>query len=603
MLMRFVVVSGLASLLMACGGGGGSAGSSSGSSSIPVVGTTTVGATSPTTQTSTITTSIVTDFQLGFNKNALNNTGSDEVTLNIVAVDQNNNVARDQAVRVSVDSQAIFNAPSAVTNADGLFSGKITSPTNKTNRVINVTATMGTIVKTATINVVGSAISVTPLPASPQPGENVVYNVSVKDSGGVGIPNVALSVSGTAGLAASIATDQNGNAVVGGAAPAAAGTYTLVVAGSGVSTTRAIQVVSQGSSNTIPAATTITLGSLNSNRTSIGPNLSNSTSNRAVLTFRMIDALNQAVPNIRVRFGIVPPGLGAGETMSTGSTVVLTDSSGTVQSDYISGQRSSPTNGVQVRACYAPTDSALANGACPNFVDAFLTVAGTPLNLSIFSNNVIEPVGVGNILYKKTYAIQVADAAGAPVPGAVVSAAVDITHYGKGAYAANYTRGSIAPVLSDTPANGTLNTVTDSGGRTTTVSTPGRYNFVDSVTGVTTTLDLRIWCANEDINRNGTLDAGESIDRDAVLEPRASDVVVLAVGSNVTDSAGNVTFVTQWGQSVGGWLAFTLKVATNVGGSEGTNSSSFVTSFLLVDEPNGSFRTPPYGANACNVNN
>lgn len=581
-------------LLVACGGGGGSAGSNPSSTSS---GSTT------TTTTASTTATVVTDFQLGFNKNSLNNNGSDEVTLNLIAVDQNNNVARGEAVQVSVNSQAIFNAPTSVTDADGRFSGRITSPTNKTNRAVTVTARMGTIVKTATLNVVGSAITVTPLPAAPVVGENVVYNVSLKDSGGVGIAGELLTVSGTAGLSGSISTDVNGNAVLGGAAPNVAGTYTVVVSGSGVNTTRSILVVASGGVSTIPDATTITTGSLNANRTSIGPNLSNSSANRAIFTFRMIDNLNQAVQNMRVRFSIVAPGLGAGEAMSTGSTIVYTDAAGTAQSDYISGQRSSPTNGVQIRACYAQTDAALAGGACPNFVDAFLTVAGTPLNLSIFSNNVIEPGGVGNILYKKTYVVQVADAAGAPVQGALVSASIDITHYGKGVFGGVYTRGSIAPVLTDNPADGTLNTIVDGNGVTTTYAVPGTYAIADTTPGTTTTVTLRIWCENEDKNRNGVLDAGENTDGDGTLEPRASDVVVLAVGSNVTDASGNVTLVAQWGQNVGSWLSFTLKATTNVGGSEGTNSAAFQTSYLAADEANGAFRIPPYGINACNVNN
>lgn len=126
MFIRATVLSMMTALLVACGGGGGSAGSSGSTGSSTTTGTT----------TSTTTASVVADFQLGFNKNSINNNGSDEVTLNLVAVDQNNNVARGESVQITVDSQAIFNASENVTNSDGLFTGKITSPTNKNNRVI-----------------------------------------------------------------------------------------------------------------------------------------------------------------------------------------------------------------------------------------------------------------------------------------------------------------------------------------------------------------------------------------------------------------------------------------------------------------------------------
>lgn len=596
---RFLLLLGLTMtmVLTACGGGGGSAGtnalnpgSGTGGGS---VGTT-------TTTTTTITTISVKDFQLGFNKNFLNNNGTDVVTLNVIAIDQNNNVARGQTVTVSVNSDAIFNAPTNVTNADGVFSGSISSPSNKNNRSITVKVKLGELEKTATLDVVGSFITITPLPAAPLVGENVVYNITLNDAAGTGIPGAGLAISGTAGLSIASTTNGNGNAVVSGLAPTTPGTYTVVVSGSGVTTTRSILVVSPSGSTSIPNATTITIGSLNSNVTNIRPNLSDSSVNRAVLTFRMIDSLNQAVPNVRVRFSILAPGLGAGEAMSTANTIVVTDAAGTARSDYISGQRSSPTDGVRVRACYARSDAELAGNACPQFVETAITVAGTPLNLSIFSNNVIEPVGVGNIVYKKTYVVQVADAAGAPVQGAVVSSSVDITHYGKGLFVGDYTTGSLAPTITDNPGNGTLNTL-----GSITYSVPGAVT-VSSTQGATTTVTtrtIRIWCANEDKSRNGVLDSGENTDGDGVLEPRASDVVVLPVGSNVTDASGNVTLVTQWGQNVGSWLAFTLKVTTNVGGSEGTNSAPFVTTYLQADEPNGAFRIPPYGVNACGVNN
>lgn len=575
-------------LLAACGGGGGGAGSTNGNGG---------------SNGGTNTTTTVADFQLGFNKNTLENSGGDEVVVTVTALDANNNVAKDVPVTVTVDAGAVYAATTEKTGQDGKATGKLTSPVNKTNRVIVVTAKIGTVIKTANISVVGSAISVVPLPAAPTVGENVSYNISLKDSGGVGIAGASISLSGSIGASGSVQTDVSGNASVNFVAPAAAGTYTFAASGSGVTTTKSVLVVGASGTGSVPNATTITNASLNSNVAQIKPNLSSITSNRAVLTFRMIDNLNQAVQNMRVRFSIVAPGLGAGEAMSTGNSIVYTDAQGVASSDYIAGQRSSPTNGVQVRACYAATDAALANNACPNQKTATLTVAGAALNLSIFSNNVSEGVGTGNIIYKKVYTIQVADSAGGAVPGAVVSAAVDVTHYGKGSFGGEYVRGRIAPTVSDNTLTGTLNALIDAQGNQQLISVPGNNVVVTTPAGGTSTINFRVWCANEDKNRNGVLDNGEDVDSDGVLDPRVSDVVVLALGSNITDSSGNVSFQVQWGQNVATWIAFTLKVTTNVGGSEGTNSTSFVTNYLVADDANGSFRTPPYGINPCSVNN
>jgi hypothetical protein len=596
-ILKRLMVSCLVAFLAACGGGGGSPGGSgltSGSSAGTGIST--------GSGESTATVSIsVADFQLGFNKNSLNNSGSDDVIVFVAAKDTNGNVVKGATASIAVDGDAFYSSASNVTDDEGRVSGKITSPFNKTDRIINVTARMGNLAKKATIAVVGSKVSVTSIPGAPNAGESVTYKVSVLDSGSVGIPNVDLSISGTTGAMGIRKTDLNGNATIDAIAPAAGGTFTVIVTGSGVTLTQAITVVGGNSGVTVPDAATLTNASLNSNVAQVRPNLSSSTANRAVLTFRMVDNANQAVPNIRVRFSIIAPGLGAGESMSTGNSIVYTDSTGTARSDYVSGQRSSPTNGVQVRACYAMTDAALANNACPNERIASLTVAGTALNLSIFSNNVAEGIGAGNIIYKKLYTIQVADAAGAPVPGAVVSAAVDITHYGKGVFGARYTTGSSPPIITDNEANFRLNTYTvDANDTKAVIDTPGAYVVYNTANAQTQTLSLKVWCANEDKNRNGVLDANEDTDSDGILDPRVSDVVVLPVTNNVTDSSGNVSFNVQWGQNVATWVAFTLKATTNVGGSEGTNSSSFVTNFIAGDEINGSFLTPPYGRGRCN---
>ena len=594
--LRYVFSVVLIGLLVACGGGGGSAGTTGGTIVTTPTGTTTAANTAA-------------DIIVGLDKTTLNNAGSDQVVLSVISVNAAGNKLAGVPITVSVDNFGVFGSLTPLVNGGfatddtGTFRGAITSPGNKNNRIITALVTSGTAVKSVQIAVIGSAITVTPIPATPSAGDTVNYDVSLKDSGGNAIGGVPLSFGGTFGISTVGSTDLNGNIRVTGTAPGAPGTYTLVVSGSGVTTTRSISVLGTGGVISIPNATTITSGSLNVNLTTIRPNLSNSTLNRAVLTFRMFDNNNQPIPNIRVRFLILPSGLGAGEAISTGAGLVYTDNNGVAQADYISGQRSSANNGVRIRACYGISDAELAGGACPRSADASLTVAGSALNLSIFSNNVIEPVGIGNILYRKTYVVQVVDSANLAVEGAVVSAAGDITHYGKGLYSANYTTGSLAPTINDSPADGTLNTLTDNGGVTTTYTTPGTYNLIDSVTNSTSTVSLRIWCANEDQNRNGVLDANENIDGDNVLEPRASDIVVLPVGTNVSNSTGNVTFQVQWGQNVGSWLAFTLKVTTNVGGSEGTNSTSFVTSFLLADEANGAFRTPPYGRNGCRTNN
>jgi hypothetical protein len=278
--------------------------------------------------------------------------------------------------------------------------------------------------------------------------------------------------------------------------------------------------------------------------------------------------------------------------MSTGNTIVYTNTAGEVTSDYIPGSRSSPTDGVQIRACYGLTDADLANNNCPNSATTSLTVAGQALNLSIFNNNTLQG-RINNTIYVQTLVVQVTDSAGNPVRDALISATVDVTHYGKGRiWAAPYlTPSSAPPTINDT--------------YTSTLQAPGLAptSSVVLVNSVTTTIGSNIWCTNEDLNRNGTLDSGEDLDNDRVLEPRKSDISITAPAGNRTDASGLLTLDVQWGQNVGGWLAYTVKAVTNVDGSEGNNSRAFITSVIEGDVRNGAFLTPPYGVNSCNTNN
>jgi hypothetical protein len=167
---------------------------------------------------------------------------------------------------------------------------------------------------------------------------------------------------------------------------------------------------------------------------------------------------------------------------------------------------------------------------------------------------------------------------------------VDVTHYAKGrvwnARVAAPSNG--IPTIADTYTN----TLSDTLVPTSSIGT-----------ATTTISGFNVWCSNEDLSRNGTRDSGEDLDGDSVLEPRASDITISTPNGNRTDASGNMQVDIQWGQNVGGWLAYTVKATTNVAGSEGTNSRAFVTDVLQGDVPNGAFLTPPYGINNCRTNN
>ncbi len=104
---------------------------------------------------------------------------------------------------------------------------------------------------------------------------------------------------------------------------------------------------------------------------------------------------------------------------------------------------------------------------------------------------------------------------------------------------------------------------------------------------------------NEDIDRNGFINAGEDINGNKKIDPVKADIVVSFVSGNKTDKNGQMLLQISYGQNLGRWLAYTLRATTSVAGSEGDRSRSFITDVLESDLANGSFYDAPYGRGAC----
>ena len=538
----------LAATLAACGGGGGSAGGT-GTTTGTGAGTGTGTGPGTTTGTGTGTTTatpVAASLIYNLSKTTLSNGGGDQVTLTVTALDSNNNPVAGVPVTVALDS-GVYTPATTTTQANGQVSGAITIGASKANRDITATITAGSQTAKATVAVTGTQISLSPVPATPQPGSTVRVDLKVTDANGAGIGSTPVQLSGTLGLSGTFTTDATGavSATL-GAAPAA-GTYTVDATALGVQTTRSVQVVGGNGAGAIADAVgPISSASLSIVPNTIAPNTTGSTTNKAALHAKFLNANNQAVQNVRVRFEIAAPGLGSGEQVSTGTATVFSDVNGEAIADYIAGTRSSPTNGVTIRACFGTTDASIANGACPQSVTQTLTVASQPLSVTLGDNNLLTR-GNNSLTYIKQFDVAVADAAGNAVPNALISASVDILAYQKGTFG--------------------------------TLASPG----------------ARVSCANEDTNRNGSLDTGEDVNGNGTIEPRKADVILSFIGGNTTGANGRMTIQVEYPQNVATWETYAVKVTTNVAGSEGTVSKNFVTSFIEGDEKNGSFLTPPYG--------
>lgn len=535
--IKYVAALGLTLALAACGGGGGSTG-------------TTIGRLDIAASNITTATTAPSGFVFALDKSSINNSGTDAALLTVTALDTARNVIAGVPVSVSLDSGA-YSVIAGTTDVNGQASGNISIGGDKANRNITATITIGTQISTAVVAVTGSQISLTPLPATVAPGASVNLTVKATDVNGSGISGATIQLGGTLGFNQSVKTDSLGTATATlVAAPSTSATYTITATGLGVTASTTVQVA--GSGVVFPDAIgPISAASLAITPAQILPNISGGTTNRAGIRAVFLNSSNQAIQNVRVRFEIVAPGLGSGEQLSTGGATVYSDSNGVAVADYIAGTRTSPTDGVTIRACYGLTDVAIASGACPNWRTGTLTVAGQPLSITLGDNNLLSRGG-NSLTYIKLFDVAVADSAGNAVPNALVSASVDITTYGKGLYSAT-----------------------------------------------------RLWCLNEDTNRNGVLDAQEILDGDGdgVISPRKADVILSFLGANTTGTNGRTTIQVEYPQNVATWLNYMVRVTTNVAGSEGTAVKSYLTTFIVGDDANGSFLTPPYGVNSCSTPN
>jgi hypothetical protein len=250
-------------------------------------------------------------------------------------------------------------------------------------------------------------------------------------------------------------------------------------------------------------------------------NLLGSQTNRSEIRVLFIGANNLPIPNVRVRFDLNGDANSIGGTFTTGSTTLYSDANGVVTTAYVPGSRSSPTNGVTVRACYGKSDTD------PNLINCLtsklvtLTVTSEPLGVTIGTN---ELVTVNELTYVKKFVISVADSAGVAKPDVNIVVSIDLPNYRKGFYSV------------------------------------GTSSWVKNETAI---------CANEDTNRNGVLDPGEDINGDGQLWPRKPDVIVSLLNSQ-TGADGTAVLQITYAKDHGTWVDTLITVtASGVSGSEG----------------------------------
>lgn len=472
------------------------------------------------------------DLTLTLSSSQLNNSGTQTVRATAIAVDGNRNTISGIPVTFSVDSAATIKVAAAETDADGKVIADVSIGDDKANRVVTVTAISGTLKRTATLQITGSQIKSTALPAVIEVGQAGKVQYRLLDVSDNPIVRRTITITGPGGEQTTGTTDANGDFEYTYTAPAIGGTLNIRASAIGVESTTSILVRSGGS--TIDPVTTLVQSATVAASPHVVPVNGGTTNNQATVRALFLAANNAPVKNIRVRFDLDGDKQSIGGTFTSGSTIVYSDASGTATTSYVPGARFSPTDGVTIRACWDYSD--FPAGTCPNQAKNTLTVISQALSVSVGTNNLIGEDSTA-LKYVNRYVVQVVDSSGLAAADVQVSATMDLLQYQKGFW---------VPTLD---------------------------RWVQQV---------KAQCDNEDLNRNGVNevfsngvveDANGSFNLTAgrpALEPRRADVAISFEGSTRTNTSGSVVLRLEYPKNLGSWVKFNLVIgAAGVAGTEG----------------------------------
>jgi hypothetical protein len=542
------------------------------------------------------------------------------VTISALLHDANNN-AVDKATVSFAASSGIVAVTKPVTDTSGIATATLAAGGDPANRKITVTATSGTAKATITVNVVGTALSLSGPQALAEPGTGT-YTVTLKNAGAVGISGQAVTLTSANHnmlSASTVTTDANGQATFTVTA-ANGGADTLSATALGVTATEAISVSTQNFAFTSPKnGTRINLGVVqtimvtwaNSGVPVVGQtvafaatrgilsaatavtdaagkasvSVSSSTSGPAVISATGTGVSTQ----LGIDFSATTPAVVAVQaspstvavsTQSTITAVVRDAANNLVEGKLVTfsltdisggslSLASALTNnqGVAQTIYTASTTTSATNGVTVTAAvqgtavsgTTTLTVAGKTLSLSLGTGNTIDILNEAQ--YGLPYAVQAIDGAGHPVHGVTVSLK---------ATAVSYRKGTLVYVA------------------------PGPWAIPSG----------DVTCPSEDLNNNGILDPGEDFNGNGRLEPGI--VASASPGSGVTSTTatatlpeGSALFEVIYPKDHAYWVAITLTATATVAGTESNTVAQFVLPGAAADYNSATTAPPgfvsPYG--------
>jgi hypothetical protein len=536
------------------------------------------------------------DLSLSLSASSLSNNGSSTVTATAVAVDARRNALAGIPVTFTVDNSAVAVVSGSFSNASGAVVANVGVGADRSNRVVTVTASSGTLTRSASFVVTGAALTATYAPLIDAGSLNNAIEFRLVDANSSPMSAQKVTVFAPGLAPATGTTDLNGKYVYRYNAAHIAGTLSFTATAAGDS--RVVDVQIRAGTGSVPAAQELPRSaSLTPTPSVVTVNPLGSTANQVELRALFLGANNQPLSNVRARFDLAGNSSSSDGTITwLGGNYAYSDATGVARATFTPGQRSSPTNGVTVGVCFDTVDFPIANCATmANRTTSTLTVTSEALSVSIRTNELIKS-GAANLTYIKEYVVMVVDAAGQAKADIQITPSVDLTSYYKGLYSWNgeaWTRSAQLaadqfwawnPTAHAGMGGWNLVSPTPSGEPSCPNEDRNRNGILETTQAVSTQADLR----QEDLNGNGEID------------PRKADVAIKMVGSSRTDANGLAIVQIEYGRSLSSWLDYIITVTAS--GISGTESRARYAGRLPADtaaltrqDTPPAFAVSPYG--------
>jgi hypothetical protein len=560
--------------------------------------------------------------------------GTKAATISALVRDSNNNFVSGTAVSFQASSGGLT-ITKPTTDATGTATATLSAAGDTTNRTITVTAQAGTATATIKVNVVGTKLTVNG-PSNLVQGSLGTYTVSLTDSGGVGIPNQAVTLTSSAVntlTPATYMTDATGQKTFTLTA-VNSGNDTITAAAEGLQATQAVAVSDQSFSITAPApnatvilgvSAPVTVSWLVAGAPQVGKTVAFSATRG---TLSAASAVTDASGNASVSISSTGAGPSIINASGTGVTsqiniafVANNPSQVAVQagpaSVPVSGQSTitalvrdaannlvqgatvdfkvvaDPTNGglsvasattdAQGVARTVYTAGGSSSGANAVTVSATvhatvitgtasLTVGGQTVFLSLGTGNTID-TGQGVAVYQITYSVFAVDSQGAALPNIPVTLSVLPLAYGKGVM-------GHCPGTNWSPVYSTATTDPNSYGNSNMCK-----NEDSDYTGNIASLDsgAATTCTNLTLPQPSTPIPSHAKDYNCNGKLDPGNVAVVSPSSGATDANGRLDVKVTYPRDHAYWVWVSLVASTTVQGTQSSTSSSFVLQGAVTD--------------------